>query len=66
MAISAEWLYEIQNFESLRNLLMDKSLFDASNKYYFSSSDNNQGSGEGSNSSKTNGSNGRRYEESNR
>lgn len=41
---------------------MDKSLFDASNKYYFSSSDNNQGSGEGSNSSKTNGSNGRRYE----
>jgi hypothetical protein len=62
LAISAEWLYEIQNFESLRNLLMDKSLFDASNKYYFSSSDNNQGSGEGNNSSKTNGSNGRRYE----
>ncbi|KAL6930859.1 uncharacterized protein HGUI_00602 [Hanseniaspora guilliermondii] len=57
LAISAEWLYEIQNFESLRNLLMDKSLFDLSNKYYFSLSDNNQGSGDGSN-----GSNGRRYE----
>lgn len=62
LVISPEWLYEIQNYEGLKNLLMDKSLFDASNKYYFSLSDNNQGMAESSQNTKPHNANGRKYE----
>lgn len=62
LVISPEWLYEIQNYEGLRNLLMDRSFFDASNKYYFSLSENNQATGEGNHNSKSTNANGRKYE----